>query len=63
MRALETDMPIDHVNRLGWTALLQAVILGRLAAGANVNLARPAGRHPGRARQRRGYGEIARLLQ
>ena len=25
---LETEMPVDHVNRLGWTALLEAVILG-----------------------------------
>ena len=27
-RLLETDMDVDHVNRLGWTALLEAVILG-----------------------------------
>ncbi len=25
---LETEMNLDHVNRLGWTALLEAVILG-----------------------------------
>ncbi|NEE43413.1 ankyrin repeat domain-containing protein, partial [Streptomyces sp. SID8455] len=23
-----TDIDVDHVNRLGWTALLEAVILG-----------------------------------
>ncbi|MGW8882715.1 ankyrin repeat domain-containing protein, partial [Streptomyces mirabilis] len=46
-----TDIDVDHVNRLGWTALLEAVILGDggrahqeviellLAAGANVDLA------------------------
>ena len=28
-RLLETELDVDHVNRLGWTALLEAVILGR----------------------------------
>jgi ankyrin repeat protein len=27
-RLLETDIDVDHLNRLGWTALLEAVILG-----------------------------------
>jgi ankyrin repeat protein len=27
-RLLRTDIPIDHVNRLGWTALHEAIILG-----------------------------------
>lgn len=27
-RLLATDIDVDHVNRLGWTALLEAVILG-----------------------------------
>ena len=27
-RLLETDIDVDHVNRLGWTALLEAVVLG-----------------------------------
>ncbi len=27
-RLIEADAPIDHVNNLGWTALLEAVILG-----------------------------------
>jgi ankyrin repeat protein len=27
-RLLETEIDVDHVNRLGWTALLEAVILG-----------------------------------
>lgn len=26
--ALRAGVPVDHVNRLGWTALLEAVILG-----------------------------------
>src|ERR671933_433907 len=27
-RILRTDVPVDHVSNLGWTALLEAVILG-----------------------------------
>ena len=27
-RLLETSIELDHVNRLGWTALLEAIILG-----------------------------------
>ena len=27
-RLLEAGTPVDHVNRLGWTALLEAVVLG-----------------------------------
>src|SRR5689334_13802741 len=28
-RAVQTGIDVDHVNRLGWTVLLEAVILGR----------------------------------
>ena len=27
-RLLATDIPVDHVNRLGWTALHEAIVLG-----------------------------------
>ena len=27
-RLLETEIDVDHVNNLGWTALLEAIILG-----------------------------------
>src|SRR3712207_9577047 len=27
-RVVRTDIDVDHVNQLGWTALLEAVILG-----------------------------------
>ena len=68
-------VPIDHVNRLGWTALLEAVILGDggprhteivrllIAHGANVNLADREGLTPlAHARQRR-QETIVALLQ
>lgn len=68
-------VPVDHVNRLGWTALLEAVILGDggarhteivrllLLHGANVNLGDSAGVTPlAHARQRR-QDAIVALLQ
>lgn len=72
---LGTKIDKDHVNRLGWTALLEAVILGDggaahteivrllVEAGANVNIADRDGVTPLAHARRRGYGEIARLLQ
>lgn len=65
----------DQVNRLGWTALLEAVILGDggkahteivrllLARGANPNLADRDGVAPLAHAQRRGYREIERLIR
>lgn len=69
------NIPVDHVNSLGWTALIEAIILGRgrtdhqeivrmlLAAGADPNLADAAGRSPLALARERGYTEIAGLLE
>ncbi|MBL8341958.1 MAG: ankyrin repeat domain-containing protein [Rubrivivax sp.] len=67
-------VPIDHVNRLGWTALLEAVILGDggprhteivrllIQHGANVNLADHQGVTPlAHARQRKQQAIVALL--
>jgi uncharacterized protein len=67
-------VPVDHVNRLGWTALLEAVILGDggprhteivrllIAHGASVNLADREGLTPlAHARQRRQEAIVALL--
>ncbi|MFJ8081479.1 ankyrin repeat domain-containing protein [Streptomyces sp. NPDC096205] len=71
----ETDIDVDHVNRLGWTALLEAVILGDggrahqqivellLAAGATPDLPDGDGVTPLRHAERRGFEEIAALLR
>jgi ankyrin repeat protein len=75
-RLLAAGVEVDHVNRLGWTALHEAVILGDgsapyvevvrllVAAGADVNL--PSARdgvRPLTHATTRGYTEIAALLQ
>lgn len=71
---LTTDIDVDHVNRLAWTALLEAIILGDggadhtevvrllLAAGADPNLADGRGVTPLRHARDRGFAEIERLL-
>ncbi|MFF5703823.1 ankyrin repeat domain-containing protein [Streptomyces sp. NPDC012794] len=70
----ETDIDVDHVNRLGWTALLEAVILGDgdfrhqevvrllLDAGADPWLADSKGVTAYEHAVRRGFDGPARLL-
>jgi ankyrin repeat protein len=67
--------PLDHVNNLGWTALIEAIVLGDggqrhtacvqalLDAGDNPNLADRSGHSPLRLAGSRGYGEMARLIE
>ena len=74
-RLIKAGAPLDHVNNLGWTALMEAVVLGDggarhqaivralLAAGANRALADRQGLTPLQQAERRGYGEIAAALR
>ena len=67
--------PLDHVNNLHWTALIEAVVLGDgrshhqavvaalLKAGANTALADPSGKTPLQLARDRGYVEIVKLLE
>jgi ankyrin repeat protein len=67
--------PLDHVNNLGWTALIESIVLGDggknhtatlealVKAGANVNLADSSGATPLTLAKRRGYGEMAKILE
>ena len=72
---IRAGAPLDHVNNLGWTALIEAVILGDggprhvatvralVEAGASAELADRQGVTPlGHARQR-GYAEIIAILE
>ena len=75
VRALvEGGAPLDHVNNLDWTALIEAIVLGDggkrhtkivqilVDAGANVNLADGDGTTPLALAKVRGYNEIAAVL-
>jgi ankyrin repeat protein len=72
---VDAGAPLDHVNNLGWTALLEAVILGdggprHLAvvrilvdARARVDLADRQGLTPLAHARARGYAEMMRILE
>ena len=74
-RVVQTDIDLDHVNDLGWTAMLEAVILGQgsepwqqivgvlLEAGADPNIADKDGVTALRHAESRGYTEIAEILR
>jgi hypothetical protein len=67
--------PVDHVNNLHWTALIEAIVLGDggarhqacvralLDAGASTRLADREGRTPIQLAQARGYTAMARMLE
>jgi uncharacterized protein len=67
--------PLDHVNNLHWTALIEAVVLGNggprhqatvqalLAAGANRSLTDREGRTALQLARARGYGDMVRMLE
>jgi ankyrin repeat protein len=67
--------PLNHVNNLGWTALMESIVLGSgganhtatlkalVEAGADVNIADRRGMTPLQHARRRGYVEMARILE
>jgi hypothetical protein len=67
--------PLDHVNNLHWTALIESIVLGNggprhvatlgslVDAGANTQLADRSGRTPLQLARERGYGEMVQILQ
>lgn len=66
--------PLDHVNRLGWTALLEAVVLGNggpnhvatvealVKAGADTDIRDRHGETALSYARRRGYGDMVKIL-
>jgi ankyrin repeat protein len=74
-RLLEAGTDVDHVNRLGWTALLEAIILGDggrrhtevvrllVEGGADVELADGDGTTPLAHAVANGHAEMAAILR
>jgi ankyrin repeat protein len=72
---IRAGAPLDHVNNLGWTALIEAIVLGDggrrhtetlaalIEAGANVSLADREGRTPLALAQARGHAAMAERLR
>lgn len=73
-RLIAAGAPLDHVNNLGWTALIEAVVLGDggprhqavvtalVEAGADREIADRDGMTPLQLAEARGYSEMTRLL-
>jgi len=71
---IEADAPLDHVNNLHWTALIEAIVLGDgglrhqatvvalLSAGANTQLADRSGQTPLQLARALGYGAMVQAL-
>ena len=67
--------PLDHVNNLQWTALIESIVLGDggrnhtetlralVDAGANVNIPDGSGSTPLRLARNRGYREMVAILE
>ena len=67
--------PLNHVNNLGWTALMESIVLGNgganhtatlralVEAGADLNIADRQGTTPLQHARRRGYVAMARILE
>ncbi len=72
---IKAGAPLDHVNNLGWTALIESIVLGDggarhtdtltalVEAGADVNLADRNGRTPLALAQARGYDAMVAVLR
>lgn len=69
------NFPIDHVNRLGWTALMEAIVLGDGSkkyqeivqilkdAGSRLDIPDNDGIGPLQHAKKRGFKEIVKILQ
>lgn len=72
---IQAGAPLDHINNLGWTALIESIVLGDgglrhtdtlrelVNAGANVNLADRNGQTPLSLARSRGYKEMVSILK
>ena len=72
---IDANAPLDHVNNLGWTALIESIVLGDggarhvetlrmlVRAGANVRLADRNRMTPLQLARSRGYKEMVAILE
>jgi uncharacterized protein len=72
---IRAGAPLNHVNSLGWTALIESIVLGKggprhtetlralVRAGANVNLPDREGMTPRALAWARGYWDMVRILE
>ena len=72
---IRAGAPLDHVNNLGWTALIESIVLGNggarhvatlqalVDAGANVNLPDRGGMTPLHLAEGNGYREMVMILE
>jgi ankyrin repeat protein len=72
---IRAGAPLDHVNKLGWTAVIESIVLGDggprhvatlkalVDAGADVNLADRSGTTPLALARGRGFREMVVLLE
>jgi len=72
---IEAKAPLDHVNNLKWTALIESIVLGDggrnhtetlralVEAGADVNIPDGNGSTPLKLAQGRGYREMVAILE
>ncbi len=72
---IAAQAPLDHVNNLSWTALIESIVLGDggrnhtdtlralVEAGADVNIPDRGGATPLRLARGRGYAEMVRILE
>jgi uncharacterized protein len=72
---IEAGAPLDHVNNLHWTAVIESIVLGDggrrhvetldalIRAGADLGIGDRAGNTPLQLARARGYAEMARMLE
>lgn len=72
---IEAGAPLDHVNNLGWTAVIESIVLGDggenhvktlrhlVDAGADIMIADGSGRLPIDLARARGYEEMIAILE
>lgn len=74
-RLIDAGAPLDHVNNLGWTALIESVVLGDgginhqevarllVKAGADRSIADNSGVTPLQHARGRGYAEMVKIIE